>query len=198
MSADRQTPKNELLLRQHAEDRLKHGTAPFNGGWTTGADALAILHQLASDPGSASKALKFLHELQVYQVELDLQHEQLEQSRQDIADELDRYVELFDRVPVGLLTVDNEGTIIESNPCAASLLDVNREQLSGQRVDSLLEPTCRQSFHDLLRNVRENAVRETCVAQRAKGGEAARPLRLTASRLRDGRSIIVAITESFE
>ena len=73
MSANTPLPKNELGLRLNAEERLRQGTAPPNRGWTTSGDALACLHQLASNQSSAADALKFLHELQVYQVELDLQ-----------------------------------------------------------------------------------------------------------------------------
>ena len=66
-------------LRVTAEERLNRGSAPATRGGSTGAPALASLHRLANAPASASDALKLLHELQVHQVELDLQHEQAEQ-----------------------------------------------------------------------------------------------------------------------
>lgn len=77
-------------LRQHAEARLNGGQAPKTLGWSSSAQALSLLHRLASDPASAADALKLLHELQVHQVELDLQHEQMEQQLLELSETLRR------------------------------------------------------------------------------------------------------------
>jgi hypothetical protein len=71
-----------VQLRQKAETRISGGNAPATKGWTLGAASLMLLHRLASNPDTASDALKLLHELQVHQVELDLQHEHINDERQ--------------------------------------------------------------------------------------------------------------------
>ena len=83
-------PSKYLQLRVDAEARLDEGSAPPTNGWTVSVGALTRLHNLASAPESVDDALKLLHELQVYQVELDLQHEQMEATRRELAEDLAR------------------------------------------------------------------------------------------------------------
>lgn len=90
MSIDVFDPRGLTLLRQRAEGRLEEGMAPATLGWSTGTGALTLLHRLAGDPASAGDALKLLHELQVHQVELDLQHEQMEQQLLELGEALRR------------------------------------------------------------------------------------------------------------
>jgi hypothetical protein len=86
--------KHPTPLRHQAETRIREGDAPQDTHrWSTGVEALTLLHDLASAPASAGDALKLLHELQVYQVELDLQYEQMELSQRELAEELHRYTD---------------------------------------------------------------------------------------------------------
>lgn len=68
-----------LPLRQLAEQQLREGSANFDLAYTASADALGALYQLSSNAQTASSGLKLLHELQTYQVELELQQAQLQQ-----------------------------------------------------------------------------------------------------------------------
>ena len=100
-----------MKLRQSAEERIDKGTAPATRGWPTGMQALTLLHGLASEPDTASDALKLLHELQVHQVELDLQHEQAEQDRRELTENLANSAALFDLAPFAYLTLEREGLV---------------------------------------------------------------------------------------
>lgn len=200
MSVNTPLPKNEFSLRLSAEERLRQGTAPPNRGWTTSGDALACLHQLASNQASAADALKFLHELQVYQVELDLQYEQLEQNRQELAEQLEHQVERYQRVAVGLLSTDVNGLITDSNPRAATMLGVDVEDLIGQRLDRFLLPASRPALLDTLARLNAGAEEYGCVVYGDKKGSVRQGLRLTVTSTQDGSSRVVALVEhgSFE
>ena len=63
-----------LPLRRQAEQQLREGSANFDVAYTASADALTELYRLSSNAKTASSGLKLLHELQTYQVELELQH----------------------------------------------------------------------------------------------------------------------------
>jgi PAS domain-containing protein len=63
-----------------------------------------------------------LHELQVYQVELEAQNRQLRGAQSLLEAARDRYANLYDFAPVGFVTLDGQGVISEINLAAAGLL----------------------------------------------------------------------------
>ena len=182
-------------LRLNAVERLKSGTAPPSGGWTLGMDALALVEQMAGSPDSATHALKLLHELQVHQVELDLQHVQLEGSRQELAEDLERYLDLYEQAPVALLTVDADGKIVEANLYAGAMFGVSREHLGGRSVNSLFTPSSLAPIESMLTRLRNKGGREACNAEAGTQPGALVPLRVTANLSRDGSSALLAVTE---
>ena len=166
----------QMKLRENAEERLNNGTAPITRGWHTGTQALTLLYNLASTHESASDALKFLHELQVHQVELDLQHEQAEQDRRQLVGELTNYTALFDLAPFGYLMLDPEGLVVAANRIATDWLAGKAgavEEWGGRRIEDLLAPECRSTIRDVLVSLRQGQGRQDCAMQsRASGAHA--------------------------
>ena len=145
-----------MKLRESAEERLAKGTAPPTRGTPAGADALALLHRLASHPETAGDALKLLHELQVYQVELDLQHEQVEQECRRLAEDLASCTARFELAPFAYLSLDAEGVVIAANRTAADwLAPGSGEPWAGRRVEDLLTPECHAAVRDMLAALRK-------------------------------------------
>jgi PAS domain S-box-containing protein len=70
-----------------------------------------------------------LHELEVYQIELEMQNRELRESRELIEESHDRYVDLYDFSPIGYATLSDQGIIQDLNLTAASLLGVERRWL---------------------------------------------------------------------
>ena len=163
----------DMKLRQTAEERIGTGTAPFTRGWPTGMQTLTLLHGLASAPETASDALKLLHELQVHQVELDLQHEQAEQDRRQLTEDLKDCAALFDQAPFAYLTLCPDGLVIAANRIAADWLAPEAgeaEQWAGRRIEDLLAPECRAAVRDMLAVLRKREGRQTCAVQSRAGG----------------------------
>ena len=150
-------------LRVKAEERLKGGNPPPTRGWPTGAQSLALLHSLASSPASAGDALKLLHELQVHQVELDLQHEQAEENRQQLVEAMQSSAKLFDAAPFGYLTLDPDGKVVAANRIAAEWLGVEDEQWTGRSLEDLVDSEDRLAIHELLRSLRNGSARQKCL-----------------------------------
>ena len=144
-------------LRLRAETVLKEGSAPATKGWPTGVSTLSLLHELASSPARANEALKLLHELQVHQVELDLQHEQLEATRRELTEEAARYKALYEHAPAGYFSVGLDGQILEANAAGAELLGLSPDVLQGRRIESLLLPASRPAVNELLNELRDGA-----------------------------------------
>ena len=178
-------------LRVKAEERLKGGNPPPARGAPTEAQSLALLHSLASSPASAGDALKLLHELQVHQVELDLQHEQAEEDRQLLDEAMQSYGKLFDAAPFGYLTLDAEGRVTEANHIAAAWLGGDREQSTGRQIEELVHAEDRLTIHELLRSLRSGGGRQKCLLRSKIQGDAVQAV-LTATDAAIGAPVLLA------
>lgn len=183
-------------LRREAEQRLSAGQAPPSSGWTVSSEALGLLYRLASLPDTAADALKLLHELQAYQVELELQHRQLEANERELEHELARYRGLYEAAPMGYLILALEGQILEGNAAAAELLGVDPEDLPGRRVDSVLVPHSRPGLMSMLNRLRAGAPRASLEVRVGGDDGDSRPARLAAGRSPGGEAILVGITDA--
>ncbi|WP_425259355.1 hypothetical protein ACPOLB_00680 [Rubrivivax sp. RP6-9] len=123
-------------LRSLAASRLS-GPAASKGDSQRAVDALGVLHALASSPGTADDALTLLHELQVHQVELDLQAQELQESRAEIESALRQQTALHEALPVGCCTVDARLVLHALNRRGADLLRLGRGDVQGLALDTL-------------------------------------------------------------
>ena len=130
-------PERLADLRSRAASRLT-GPAATKGATARAVDALTVLHALASSPQTASDALTLLHELQVHQVELDLQAQELRESREELESALRRQTELYDLQPVGCFTIDARLVLYEMNQAGARMLGVERDDAHGLGLDAFL------------------------------------------------------------
>ena len=195
MSAPSIEPEQASRLRHAAQARLKSGTAPPMNGWGTGIEALTLLYRLASKPASAEDALKLLHELQVHQVELDMQHAQTGESLREVDEELHRYVELFDCAPIGYASVDLKGGIIEANLAAAGLFGSLRDEMRGRPLLSLFDSASGPALQGLLERLHLPGAKETCTAQSGGDAGTSQRLQVVASLAPDGLSILMCFIE---
>ncbi len=58
---------------------------------------------------SPDEMQRIIHELAVYQIELEMQQDELLQTRMELEESLDCYTELYDFAPLGYLTIDQRG-----------------------------------------------------------------------------------------
>jgi PAS domain S-box-containing protein len=94
---------------------------------------------------------RLVHELQIHQVELEMQNRELREAQGLLEESRARYVELYDRAPVGYLTIDHHGVIQEINLTGASLIGKERSRLIGHRFRNLLAPGSPPAFDAHLR-----------------------------------------------
>lgn len=144
--------KSHDRLRRSARDLIDHGVAPRNHGGTLSVEALQLLYERASKPESAADALKLLHELQTYQVELDLLYEQLQANEYEINEELTHYKSLYEQAPAAYLILANDGEIIDGNLAAGMLLGKPGTVLTGMALSTLLAPDHKGAVNELLQS----------------------------------------------
>ena len=141
--------RRQASLRQRAALQVNGSDSP-GASIINPSAALGVLHRLASSPDTATEALSLLHELQVYQVELELQDEELRASRVELELLVKRQLQLYDASPAGSLTIDQMTVITELNLAAARLLGLKRAAAIGRRLDSFLADNDKQSLRSLL------------------------------------------------
>jgi two-component system, cell cycle sensor histidine kinase and response regulator CckA len=135
-------PPGTAELRRRAEERLRK-QPPQTGQVRTDADTQGMVH-----------------ELQVHQIELEMQNEELQQARDEMAAGLEKYSDLYDFAPVGYLTLDRKGTIQEANLTAASLLGIERSGLVKRRFGFCVPGVDLPAFNGFLARVFETNAKE--------------------------------------
>ena len=90
---------------------------------------------------------KALHELQVYQIELEMQNDELRTTQLALDFERSRYQDLYDMAPVGYLTLSLGGEITHINLKAASLLGLPRSQLINKPLRRFIVKQSRDAHY---------------------------------------------------
>ncbi len=111
-------------------------------------------------PPNNIKAL--VHELQVHQLELEIQNEELRGAQLELAQSRDRYNDLYDFAPVGFVTLDSKGTILEANLTAAGLLDVPRSALMRRKLNCFVAKNSQDTFYLHLMQVFSSDQKVSC------------------------------------
>ena len=70
-----------------------------------------------------------LHELRVHHVELEMQNEELRRAYMELEESRNKYYDLFDFAPIGYVTLDTNGLIMEANLTCADMLGIERGRL---------------------------------------------------------------------
>lgn len=147
------------MIRSRDTELWRRAQAVIDAGANAGQPAHGAAHEAthgtanAPDPDDSRPASQLVHELQVHQVELELQNEELERLRAEAAAARDRYASLFELAPVGFLSLQPDGVIIEANRVASALLECPRDQLPGRLLTDFLVTDDRSLLADLLAGV---------------------------------------------
>ncbi len=100
------------------------------------AEELAQRDALPQD--ESLSAAQTLHELRIYQIELEMQNEELRRAQAELDAEQARYFDLYNLAPVGYVTISEQGLILETNLTAATLLGMSRSALVKQRFSRFI------------------------------------------------------------
>lgn len=136
-------PAKASALRRRAEERLR----------TTKREVAAM---------STKDVQQLVHELQVHQLELEMQNEELRQAQVELEAARERYVYLYEFSPVGHLTLDTQGHILEANAMTEALLGLTRNKLSGKPLVRLIAGEDQDVFHHHVQQVLKGGTEHVC------------------------------------
>ena len=129
--------------------------------------AEAIFRQRAAESPQEQDAIspeamrRTLHELGVHQIELEMQNEELRESKIALDIVRKRYFDLYDLAPVGYCTLSRSGLILQSNLLASTVLGVGRSALIGQPFSRFLFKECADRYQKHRRRLLETAEPQT-------------------------------------
>jgi signal transduction histidine kinase len=115
--------------------------------------ALQSAAHRAQDAAIDPEVRALLHELQVHSEEITVQNEQLVKTQIDLELARDRYADLYDFAPVGYISLDPHGSILEVNLQGTSLLGRHRRFLIGVPLTGLLDHGSRDRLFEFLARV---------------------------------------------
>ncbi len=144
----------------------------------TKADKFADLRQRAEEllPHQPKELAKLspedmqhlLHNLQVYQIELEMQNNQLRQTQQQLEESRAKYTALYDLAPVAYFTIAETGLILEANLTGANLLGVDSIALLKQSISRFMAGGSEDVFYLHRQQVLKTRTRQTCELKMVK------------------------------
>jgi len=186
---------NHDALRLRAVSKLR-GNGAQADPYASAPDALRVLHDLASSPATAAKAVALLHELQVHQVEVDIQDEEFRRTRAEMESSLARQMQLHDAAPVAFLTIDPDTTLREVNRTAERILGLPRDLLPGRKLDSFVAPQTLPVLHAMLAQLAQGGEATAHGTLKITGPGAIRLVHASASRDPGGDRFLLVIAET--
>lgn len=122
-------PASGMTLRQCAEEKLRcRDVDPVR-------------------PLSAEETDRLIHELGVHQIELQMQNDELRCVQLDLEVSRASYLDLYERAPVGYLTICGKGLIKKANLSAASMLGVDQNTLLETSLSQFIFPEDQNIYH---------------------------------------------------
>jgi len=105
---------------------------------------------------------RVVHELEVSQVELRLQCDELRQAQLELLESRDRYLELYESIPIGYFSLTPQGAIRDANPAGAAMLRQPMSRLIGRRLQLFMPIAQRRDFVAFCKRVSGERARLSC------------------------------------
>ena len=153
------TLSSTLSLRDNAEEQLVHSPE----------SSPTIKEQTPEE---------LIHELQVHQIELEMQAEELRKSHLAVEESRDKFLDLYDFAPTGILTLSKKGSIVEVNLTGSTLLGVERSKLVWARFNTFVAPEDQDQWYWYITNLLQQEGKQYCTLLLKRAGGLTFPARL--------------------
>jgi PAS domain S-box-containing protein len=120
---------------------------------------LAVSGKVRNDSRSKDE---LIHELQVYQIELEMQNDELRRTQARLEETSSKNFDLYEFAPMGYFIFDQNWSIIEVNLTGAKILGTTRQQLARKPLNILIHPEFQDAFHLYRRKLQKSDDPETC------------------------------------
>lgn len=116
-----------------------------------------LLEKISSGEKSAHKEdLDIVHEILVYQKELELQNEELRETQRKLEDTKTKYFELYNNAPTGYVSLNNNGLILECNETFLKIIESPAIKKSFTSFSSFIHKDDLERFMSIYRRYFEH------------------------------------------
>ena len=133
------------------------------------AEEILLKHHVEPDKIPPADVLRILHELQVHQIELDMQNDELRRTNLDLKTARENYFDLYNLAPVGYVTINEKGIILETNLTAAALLGKNRRDLVRRPLSQFISREDQDTYYLHHKRLFETRQYQECEVRMLKG-----------------------------
>ncbi len=133
------------------------------------AEEMLIARLAELDKMSPADVQRMFHELQVHQIELEMHNEELRRTQQELEASREKYFDLYDRAPVGYVTLNEKGLILEANLTVAALLGKERSDLVGRPITRFISREDQDIYYHCHKQLLEKCQYQECVVRMQKG-----------------------------
>ncbi|MDX2441578.1 MAG: PAS domain-containing protein [Desulfobacterales bacterium] len=113
-------------------------------------------------PDGRSSLHKLIQNFQAIKIELEMQNKELLRSRQELMKSNICFAELYDTAPVGYITLDLKGLILNVNLTLADMLSVGRPTLLNQPFTDHVVVEDRGVYHRYLQDMKVLRTKQVC------------------------------------
>lgn len=134
------------------------------------SEALLPKNPTEDDEPSRENLQNLIEDLKLYQVELEMQNENLRRAYQELDQVKNNYLDLYDFAPIGYMTLDSNNRIVEINLAGAKMLGLERHCLVGSHFSRFVLSDSTDCFYQHHRQCFEARQRNHCEL-RMKGAD---------------------------
>jgi PAS domain S-box-containing protein len=167
--ADKKKTVDLSSLRMRAEEMAEKDSASFEGMPSTDVQRL-------------------IEELHIHQVELEMQNEELRTAQMALSQLSDKFEDLYLSAPVGYLTMDPKGVILDCNRMAITMLEAHSSPLIGQSFSSFIHPEDQDIFYLHHRKILTSLDPQSCEIRLKKSDSVIFPARMESIAIHDSQS----------
>lgn len=103
-----------------------------------------------------------VEDLQIQKTDLEIQNKKLHRAQLKLREKLAKHSDLYDNSPVGYLSIDNKGIILEANITGAAMLGIERGLLKGRLFSDFITRDDQDIFYLHCKELLETKAKQSC------------------------------------
>ena len=103
-----------------------------------------------------------IEDLRIYQVELEIQNEELQRAQTELEAARNRYSDLYEFAPVGYMTVSEQGLILEANVTSSAMLGAEKNVMIGKPFSQFITSDTQDVFYFHRKKLFETKSKQIC------------------------------------